>query len=131
MSTKILRKIFITVGVPFALAQLLVGGSSDGVLNFSKTPLAPPQPTYTTFDIPGSQNIFPNGINPAGAITGSYFDASGVSHGFLQARDGTITTFDVPGAVNGTRPVAINPAGAITGSYFDASRVSHGFVRSP
>ena len=48
----------------------------------------------------------------------TYVDASGVGHGFLRARDGTTTTFDVPGVGNGTAPFgAINPSGAITGVY--------------
>ncbi len=42
----------------------------------------------------------------------------------------TITSFDVPGAVNGTLAFAINPAGAITGTYFDANFVPHGFLRA-
>ena len=39
--------------------------------------------TFTTFDPPGAISTFPFGINPAGAITGYYADASGVIHGFL------------------------------------------------
>jgi hypothetical protein len=46
--------------------------------------------TFTKFDPPGSINLIqPTGINPEGAITGSYTDASGALHGFLRARDGT------------------------------------------
>jgi hypothetical protein len=54
-----------------------------------------------------------------------------VYHGFLRAPDGTITTFDPPGAVHGTFPAGINPAGAITGSYTDANGFSHGFLGFP
>ena len=63
-------------------------------------------------------------------ITGNYTDASGVNHGFVREKHGTITTFDVPGAVNGTFPSSINPMGTITGSYTDASFEPHGFVRA-
>ena len=52
-------------------------------------------------------------INPAGAITGSYYtepNAAFEQHGFLRARDGTIITFDAPGVVD-TLAYAINPAG--------------------
>ena len=57
----------------------------------------------TTFDVPGDLNgTQPNDINPAGAITGNYGDAGNVYHGFLRARNGTITTFDVPGAGAGS-----------------------------
>jgi hypothetical protein len=49
-------------------------------------------------------------------------DAINVAHGLVRAKDGTITTFDAPGA--GTGPGqgaapfsgATNPAGATTGS---------------
>jgi len=33
--------------------------------------------------------------HPAGTIEGDYVDSSDVSHGFVRASDGTITTFDV------------------------------------
>lgn len=86
--------------------------------------------TFITFDPPGSTGTFPSGINPAGAITGTYFDASG-GHGFLRTPHGTFTKFDVPGAAGeGTFAFAINPAGAITGIYHDASNAFHGFLRS-
>jgi hypothetical protein len=59
---------------------------------------------------------------------------SNVSHGFVRAGDGSITTFDVPGAGTGsgqgTNPVCNNPAGAITGYYIDGSGVFHGFLRT-
>ncbi len=87
--------------------------------------------TITTFDAPGDVNgIATSDINPAGEIAGYYLDASDVGHGFLRARDGTITTFVVPGA-NATDANSINPAGAITGWYYDASGLPHGFLRSP
>src|SRR5215467_4453836 len=74
-----------------------------------------------TFDVPGGSQTAATSINPAGAITGSYMDATvGHTHGFLRARDGTITAFDVPGG-SGTFPQSINPARAITGSYVDAT----------
>jgi hypothetical protein len=66
MKTKILRNIFISVGVLFASAQLLPAG------------------TITTFDPPGSTFTFPTAINPGGVITGAFTDASGVSHGFVR-----------------------------------------------
>ena len=36
------------------------------------------------FDVPGSPGTFAAVINPAGVITGEYFDASGAAHGFLR-----------------------------------------------
>lgn len=96
-----------------------------------------PDGTIATFDAPGAGTTpglgtftaqF-NGINPAGAVTGNYSDASGVNHGYLRAPDGAITVFDVPGAGN-ANPGGINPAGTIVGNYMDASGVNHGFVRA-
>jgi hypothetical protein len=91
-------------------------GMNDGVLNFSKTPLLLPQPTFTTFDPAGSADTFPNSINPAGAITGRYFDANFVAHGFVRAPDGTITTFDAPDDVNGTFANSITQTSWLTAS---------------
>jgi hypothetical protein len=94
--------------------------------------------TFTTFDVPGAVAYDVFGINPAGAIAGSYYD--GITfHGFLRTFGGTITTFDPPGSTNtsvgpGGEPFAgppINPAGAISGSYFDTSGAEHGFLRAP
>ena len=89
-----------------------------------------------TFDALGTRDTQSVGINPAGTIAGIYFDASSVSHGFVRAPNGAITTFDAPGA--GTRPGqgtgglggAINPAGTIAGNYIDANFECHGFVRA-
>jgi hypothetical protein len=67
-------------------------------------------------------------INPAGAITGFYFDAGDTIHGFLRSPDGTIGTIDVPGAGTGpgqgTNPFSITSGGAIAGRYADANIVS-------
>jgi len=108
--------------------------------------------TITTFDAPGAgkagwlARLAADGkgpsllgtaalnINTAGVITGGYVDASAVAHGFVRATNGTITTFDAPGAgmgtLQGTGGFSINTAGVITGAYFDANGTSHGFVRS-
>jgi hypothetical protein len=69
-------------------------------------------------------------INPAGATTGVFTDASGGVHGFLRTFDGAFTTFDAPDAAQFTFPNAINPAGDITGSYGDANFLCHGYLRS-
>jgi hypothetical protein len=86
------------------------------------------------FDAPGAgtgafQGTYALGINAAGAIAGEFADASGMTHGFLRAPDGTITTIDAPGVGTGdTVAVSINSSGAITGRYFDATG-EHGFLR--
>jgi len=86
------------------------------------------------FDPTGSTDTEPIDINPAGAVTGSYLDASSVWHGFLRHPDGSIITVDIPGAgrgtFQGTIAIGINPAGVITGDYSDADGVTHGFVRA-
>lgn len=61
-----------------------------------------------------------------GAITGFY--GPGL-HGFVRARNGEMTLFDVPGG-DETIPVSINAAGAIAGVYEDAAFVRHGFART-
>lgn len=98
--------------------------------------------SITTFDAPGAgtspfQGTFTSagiGLNAAGVIAGDYFDANFVIHGFVRAKDGTITTFDAPGAATlpfeGTVTDGINPAGEVVGSFLDPSSVSHGYVRA-
>ena len=102
--------------------------------------------TYVVFDVPGStcEGFFPFcttpvAINPAKTVTGFYADTNGALHGFVRASDGTITTFDGPGATcvsplvgsfTCTVPVGINPAGTITGFYCDAV-TCHSFLRAP
>ena len=99
-----------------ALCSLLLGVCSNALAQ-----------SFATFDAPGVQNAVPVSINQNGAITGSYVDARGASHGFLRAPDGTITTVDVPsagtGLIQGTFALSINQKGAITGYYGDAGSV--------
>jgi hypothetical protein len=108
---------------------------SDVVHGFLRSPAG----KITTFDAPagaGSQGFgcwqeCPLGLNDSGEVTGVYADASGVYHGFLRSPWGKITTFDAPGAANGTLPVSINDRGAIAGFYLDANNVYHAFLRLP
>jgi uncharacterized membrane protein len=77
----------------------------------------------------------PSGINDAGTVTGSFNDAYGINHGFWRTSNGTVTTFDIPGAGTGynqgTLPIGITAAGVIAGVYVDATNVFHGFVFRP
>jgi hypothetical protein len=100
--------------------------------NHAPASVLAPVGTFTTFDVPGAVNgTSPSSINPAGAITGTYYDVNFVGHGFLRARNGTFATFDAPGAaLIGTIPSGINPEGAITGTYYDVNFVGHGFLRT-
>jgi hypothetical protein len=95
------------------------------------------EPRFITFDAPGAgadgpygQGTFAIGLNPWGAIVGSYLDASNVYDGFLRAPNGVFTTIDVTGAL-ATRALNINVAGVIARWYRDASNVHYGFVRTP
>jgi hypothetical protein len=77
----------------------------------------------------------------SGEIAGNYWDMNNVPHAFLRALNGTITTFDAPGA--GSMPgqgtfyvyanyqafYALNSAGTYTSAYTDANYVEHGFAR--
>lgn len=71
------------------------------------------------------------GINNAGQAVGGYAinDSTENTHGFLRSARGTVTTFDVRGAIS-TNPNAINSAGEIAGSFKDAGGRVHGFIRS-
>ena len=80
-------------------------------------------------------------INMSGASVGNYQDNSGnfVSHIFLRSPEGSLTTFDAPGAGTGIYQgtgcpgcfSGLNQAGAIAGTYTDANKVFHGFLRNP
>ena len=103
--------------------------------------LRAPDGTITTFDAPdagtasgqGTYTTAADGLSPAGAIAGWYLDANNVNHGYLRAPDGTISTFDVPGAgtgtYQGTTVNGINELAEIPGTYFDANNVPHGYLR--
>lgn len=94
------------------------------------------------FDAPGAgtgagQGIYVSnvdGVNGEGAVAGSYLDDLNVFHGFVRARDGEITEFDVPGAGSGagqgTEVGGINERGENSGSYVDGNSVAHGFIRA-
>ena len=98
--------------------------------------------TITTFDVPaastvanlGDQGTVPLSMNTAGVIVGTYADAKSAYHGFVRAADGTITTFDAPGAATGWRqgtvPLGVDTAGDLTGYYRDTNNAYHGFVRA-
>ena len=104
-----------------------------------------PDGTITVFDVPGAGTGEGQGTSTAmistitldGSVTGTYSDDSGLYHGWLRKGDGTITTFDAPGAGTdgsqgqGTVPNVINELGEIGGAYVDAANVQHPFLRAP
>ena len=100
--------------------------------------LRAPDSTITTFDAPGAGTgpcqgtlvTFADGINPEGAISGGYIDASNVTHGFVRSADGTFSVFDPKGSVL-TNNAGITPGGTVMGPWNDASGSFHGYVRAP
>ena len=104
--------------------------------------LRSPDGSITPFDATGAGTVpgqgtlvtFGGGINPAGEIAGGYLDANCALHSFVRAPDGTITTFDAPGAgtgpFQGTDASGINPVGTVTSFFIDTSDVFHGYVRA-
>ena len=96
----------------------------------------------TEFDVPaaatgpglGTTTVWAQCVNPAGAVTGYYFDQNGAVHGYVRNPDGTIATFDAPGAGTGsgqgTYTWAINPAGTTAGASQDNNGVYHGLLRA-
>jgi hypothetical protein len=96
----------------------------------------------TTFEAPGAatgmgmiQGTISGRINVTGDVTGFYSDSKGVSHGFVRAANGTITSFEAPGAGTagtsifpGTVAFGINDSANVTGFYADARGAFHGFV---
>jgi hypothetical protein len=96
----------------------------------SDDPFSPPS-TWINSNDPGTYGA---ALDPAGNVAGYYVDANGAAHGFLQARDGKFTSFNVKDAGNqanqGTYAVNMNPEGTIAGYYVDAQGGWHGFVRT-
>jgi hypothetical protein len=123
-----------------------LGGSTDvrGINNrgavvgaYSTTNSIPPAQAYvrtrdgaiTTFSIPGSDYVYPWGINDLGEVTGDYFyDGDTQVGGFVRSPGGMITTFKYAA---GIVPLAINRAGTITGWYGPPVGNFEPFVRRP
>jgi hypothetical protein len=108
--------------------------------------LRSPDGSFTTFDAVPSPSVpcatwtFGIAVNPAGVVAGWDNDFDSVSHGFVRAKDGTVTLLDAPGAgtiadgfnpSQGTFARSINPGGLVTGFYVDANTVYHGFLWIP
>src|SRR5439155_1087013 len=70
-------------------------------------------------------------INAAGTVSGEYFDANYVTHGFVRAADGSFATFDPPGSAYVIADtVGINSAGTVVEQYVDANSVGHRALRT-
>ena len=83
----------------------------------------------TPFDVAGSAETYPLGINDLNQAVG-YWDTNPKApqpHGFYRDANGSITTVDVPGASN-TVAFAINDVGQIAGYYWSSTGPLHSFV---
>ncbi|MGB6112321.1 MAG: hypothetical protein WBG35_14440, partial [Acidobacteriaceae bacterium] len=116
----------------------VIAGSYQGVDTVFHGFIRRPDGQFTTFEAPGADTTAgsyngtsPSSINDLGVITGSFYDANGLAHGFLRTADGRFTTFDVPGAgENGTFPIGINLEGAVVGYALDSNDLFHAFLRT-
>ena len=80
----------------------------------------------------GADGDQPMASNDRRVVAGVY--PSSGWHGFVVAKDGSITRFDAPGADGsgtGTVPLAVNNKGEIAGKWATSARLNHGFVREP
>jgi len=118
---------------------VIVGNYSDDVTGVGYVYVRSPDGKhFTSFGVTGTgvKFTYPNYINAFGTITG-FYNQNFLNHGFLRTWDGTITTFDAPGAGTtphkgqGTFGFSINLEGAIVGNVVDSNNVQHGFVRAP
>jgi hypothetical protein len=90
----------------------------------------PSTQTYSFFNVPeaAQYSSYADSINDKGQIVGTFFDTSGVAHGFVK-EGATYTTIDVPGAT-GTYAYGNNNSGAIVGVWQNLSGWNEGFVRT-
>ena len=103
-------------------------------------PSAQGQSAFTTIDVTGAgtgefQGTAALGIDTAGDTAGTYVDANNITHGFVRAASGTITTYTAPlagvaGAGSttggkGTYFTSMDGAGDIAGYYSDANNLYH------
>jgi hypothetical protein len=123
----------------------IVGPYEDTSGNFvAHTFIRSPDGKFKVFAVPGSsmlagQGTLPvagSGLNIWGSVTGLYYDANNVFHGFLRSPFGTYIDFEAPGADTtdafyGTFPATLNDFDVIAGDDLDANGVYHGFVRGP
>ncbi len=104
-----------------------VVGSSRDQFSKSHSFLRDRNGNVTIFDPPGFEDTWATGISPNGEIVG--YALEGGFSGYVRDQAGTITTFTVPVAQNGTIAGSINRNGQIAGYYYDRNNVAHGFVR--
>jgi len=119
----------------------------DGTFETYREPKA-----CTTGDPVGCEGTGFSAINALGVIAGGYVDSNFVEHALLRVPDGTVITYEAPGAgktpgnpanisplgdylYQGTNLAGLSPGlnvwGAVTSGYLDENNVYHGYLRSP
>lgn len=84
-------------------------------------------PDFISFDVTGTLDTIPMGINNAGDFVGTVILSDGTQPAFLSL-GGVVTTFAVPGA-SATFAYQLNKGSNVIGCYLDANGVSHGYTR--
>lgn len=92
--------------------------------------MAAAKPVYTKIRFPHGNQTAANVINNLGAVAGQHEDASGGTHAFVRAPDGTYTDFAVDGAIV-TIPRGLSDDGGAGGRYDLPDDTIHGFFRDP
>jgi hypothetical protein len=73
------------------------------------------------------RGTYPNSINIAGVIAGTYYGTDDNNHSFVRTTDGTVTAFDVSGAYT-TAARGIDRKGTVVGFYLGGQNNS--FIRT-
>ena len=88
---------------------------------------------FTRTKIRGGTGSAASGINPGGAVVGTFTDPNNIMHGYIRDPNGSFVIIDYPsnlGNVLGTNVNHINSAGAVVGVYSDSSRGIRGYTRN-
>src|SRR6516164_8334384 len=120
-----MRRFIMSVRMPHRML-LIAGAASALAVMPAAASAAATHGTYTTIDVPGATATNAISVNDFGVVVGSYTDAQGVSHGFID-RHGVFTAVNDPHAGTasgqGTTVNAINDFGVLGGTYTAATGV--------
>ena len=81
---------------------------------------------FTTYDFPGSQNMYFYALGNNGLAAGHYEDSNGLHHGVI-LEDGELRQYDFPGAIETEIYGYSDSREVLTGGFIDASGVRRGF----
>jgi hypothetical protein len=103
------------------------GGSGVAVAK----PAPPPTLTYVDYMVPGSVSTSVTGYTVTGVAAGTYTDAVGATHGFIDTDigDAALTVVDAPEGSTDAAVTSINDSGSVTGTYWTGN-TQHGFLRA-